>query len=87
MGSKGNRDSRTDFEKELNILGENLKNGRVILSVHLSHMGNELTKARYSPNKRVNLITINEMIRTLAMRASFQDLDVSETEKKYENEK
>ena len=28
---KGNRDSRADFERELNILGENLRNGKMFL--------------------------------------------------------
>ncbi len=83
---KCNRDSRIDFERELNILGENIINGRVILSEHLRHLDKEITKARYAPNKRVNLITINEMIRSLAMSANFNDFDDRETETNNENE-
>ncbi|WP_313385959.1 hypothetical protein [Chishuiella sp.] len=83
---KGNRDSRVDFERELNILGESIINGRIILSEHLRHLGKEITKARYAPNKRVNLITINEMIRSIAMSANFHGLDNHETETNNENE-
>ncbi|GEM53661.1 hypothetical protein EB1_34510 [Empedobacter brevis NBRC 14943 = ATCC 43319] len=83
---KGNRDSRIDFERELNILGENIINERVILSEDLRYLSKEITKARYAPNKRVNLITINEMIRSLAMSVNFYGLDDLETETNNENE-
>lgn len=83
---KGNRDSRIDFERELNILGENIMNGRLTISNHLRHLGKEITKARYAPNKRINLLTINEMTRTFAMSANFRDLDNFETENETNNE-
>ena len=35
---KGNRDSRTDFERELNILGENIMGGKLVISSHLRHL-------------------------------------------------
>ncbi|MGV0757610.1 hypothetical protein ACTS95_10325 [Empedobacter brevis] len=72
---KGNRDSRKDFERELNILGENLQNGRIIFSVHMKKSGEHLRKVRYTPNKRVDLNTISEIVRTLAMSANFQNED------------
>ncbi|KFF00692.1 hypothetical protein IX39_08695 [Chryseobacterium formosense] len=84
---KGNRDSRSDFERELNILGENIMNGRITISNHLRHLGKEITKARHAPNKRINLLTINEMIRTFAMSANFHDLRDFETESDNENER
>lgn len=43
-------------------------------------------KARYAPNKRVNLLTINEMIRTFAMSVNIRDLGNFETETNNENE-
>ena len=39
---KGNRDSRTDFERELNILGENIMGGKIVISSHLRHLENEI---------------------------------------------
>jgi hypothetical protein len=67
---KGNRDSRTDFEREINILGENLMNGRLIISESMKSV-KDLKNLRYSPNKRVNLNTITEMVRTMAMSVNF----------------
>ena len=83
---KGNRDSRTDFERELNILGENIMGGKIVISSHLRHLENEIMKARYAPNKRVNLLTINEMIRNFAMSVNICDLGNFETETNNENE-
>ncbi|PWJ97895.1 hypothetical protein BC749_106306 [Flavobacterium araucananum] len=68
---KGNRDSRADFERELNILGENLRNGKMFFTEGTRKSTRDLTKVRYSPNKRVNLNTITEMVRTLAMSVNF----------------
>ena len=67
---KGNRDSRTDFEREINILGENLMNGRLVISESMKSI-KDLKNLRYSPNKRVNLNTITEMVRTMAMSVNF----------------
>lgn len=67
---KGNRDSRVDFEREINVLGENLMNGRLVISESMRST-KDLKNIRYSPNKRVNLSTITEMIRTLAMSINF----------------
>ncbi len=67
---KGNRDSRTDFEREINILGENLMNGRLVISESMKSV-KDLKNVRYSPNKRVNLDTITEMVRTMAMSVNF----------------
>ncbi|MFN4149494.1 MAG: hypothetical protein ACK4IX_00990, partial [Candidatus Sericytochromatia bacterium] len=67
---KGNRDSRIDFEREINILGENLMNGRLIISESMRGV-KDLKNVRYSSNKRVNLDTITEMVRTMAMSVNF----------------
>lgn len=78
---KGNRDSRTDFEREINILGENLMNGKMVISESVSVK--DLKNVRYSPNKRVNLNTITEMVRTMAMSFNF---DKEKFNPKVENE-
>lgn len=70
---KGNRGSRIDFEKDLNILGENLLNERITFSNEIKKGPEDLTKVRYSPNRRVNLNTITEMVRSLAMIHNFND--------------
>jgi len=71
---KGNRDSRLDFEREINILGENLMNDRLVISESMKSV-KDLKNVRYSPNKRVNLNTITEMVRTLAMSINFNNED------------
>lgn len=71
---KDNRDSRLDFEREINILGENLMNGRLVVSESMKSV-KDLKNVRYSPNKRVNLNTITEMVRTLAMSINFNNED------------
>lgn len=85
---KGNRDSRADFEIELSILGENLENGRIKISTHMKKSTHDLTKVRYAPNRRVDLNTISEMVRTLAMSVNFQHRNIlnSELENDIEDE-
>lgn len=85
---KGNRDSRIDFERELSILGENLENGRIKISTHMKKSAHDLTKVKYTPNRRVDLNTISEMVRTLAMSGNFPHRDMlsSELEKETEDE-
>ena len=73
---KGNRDSRLGFEREINILGENLMNGRISFSKSTKKSTEDLKKVRFSPNKRVNLNTISEMVRTLAMSVNFNHEDL-----------
>ena len=69
---KGNRDSRTDFEREINILGENIMNGKMHFSEGSKKSVQDLKNIRYSPNKRVDLNTITEMVRTMAMSVNFK---------------
>lgn len=85
---KGNRDSRADFERELSVLGENLENGRIKFSIHMKKSTQDLTKVRYTPNKRIDLNTVSEMVRTLAMSVNFQHRDMlnSELENDIEDE-
>lgn len=68
---KRGRDSRAGFEREINILGENIRNGKMFFSEATRKSTEDLTKVRYSSNKRVNLDTISEMVRTMAMSVNF----------------
>lgn len=68
---KGNRDSRVDFERDLRILEENLKKGRMKFSIGTKKHANDLLKMRHSPNRRIDLNTVSEIVRTFAMSANF----------------
>lgn len=68
---KGNRDSRQDFERELNILVEAVKSGKMNFARGMGRSANDLLKVRSSPNNRFDLNTITEMVRTLAMSSNF----------------
>lgn len=83
---KGNRDCRKDFERDINILRENIENGLIKISSHMKKTADDLVKVRHSPNKRVDLNTISEMVRTLAMSVNFNRRDILNTELEKENE-
>lgn len=68
---KGNRDSRAEFEREMNILGVNLERDRIKFSINTKKSIEDLKKVRYSPNRRFDLNTISEMVRTVAMSVNF----------------
>lgn len=68
---KGNRDSRKDFERDLNILAEAVKSGKMTFARGTEGSTDDLLKVRSSPNKRFDLNTITEMVRTLAMSSNF----------------
>lgn len=68
---KGNRDSRQDFERELNILVEAVNSGKMNFARGTERGTSDLLKVRRSPNYRFDLNTITEMVRTLAMSSNF----------------
>lgn len=68
---KRDRDSRSGFERELNILKENLINRRMHFSKDAKKSTQDLVKVKYSPNQRFDLNTITEMVRILAMSVNF----------------
>lgn len=74
---KNNRNSRQDFERELHILGENIQNGRISFSSAVKKSVKDLTKVRKSPNKRIDLNTITEMVRSIAMSVNFRRDDLN----------
>ena len=69
---KNYRDSRLEFERDLNLLAELVNNGKMRISSHLKNSTHGIDKVRYSPNKRMNLNTVNEMVRNMAMMAGQQ---------------
>lgn len=76
---KNYRDSRADFERHLNLLGELMQQGRISIAEGLRNSVEGITKVRYSPNKRIDLNTVNEMARNMAMMAANQrDFDRNE---------
>ncbi len=75
---KSYRGSRVDFERDLNLLGELIKDGKIHFAEGLQNSTKGITQVRYSPNKRINLNTVNEMVRTMAMRPMFEGLSSHE---------
>lgn len=69
---KSNRDSRFDFERDLRILEENIKKKRMSFSPHTKKHVSDLLKVRGAPNGRINLDTISENVRSLAMSSNFR---------------
>ncbi len=67
---KNYRDSRLEFERHINLLIESIESGQMIIPKNLIKPNDGIFKIRYSPNKRINLNTIDEMVRTMAMRSA-----------------
>ncbi|MDO6737378.1 hypothetical protein [Wenyingzhuangia sp. 2_MG-2023] len=77
---KNYRDSRYDFERDLNLLHEVLIDGKIRFTKESSKSIDAIKKVRYSPNQRIDLNTINELVRVTAMMVSNQK-DTQEYEK------
>lgn len=69
---KNYRDSRAEFERHLNLLGELMKQGKIHIAEGLQNSVEGITKVRYSPNRRIDLNTVNEMARSMAMMVANQ---------------
>ena len=67
---KAYRDSRQDFERHLNLLAELMREGKIHIAESLSHSVDGIVKVRYSPNRRIDMTTVNEMARNMAMMAA-----------------
>jgi len=67
---KNYRDSRFEFERHLNLLAELMRDGKISIAQGLEHSVRGVTKVRYSPNKRINLNTVDESTRNMAMMAA-----------------
>ena len=76
---KNYRDSRAEFERHLNLLGELMKDWEFHFTESSRISIDGITKVRYSPNQRINLNTVNETTRTMAMMVANQkDLEENE---------
>ncbi len=69
---KSNRDSRMDFARDIMILEDNIKNGRFSFSPQTKKHASDLLKLRYAPNRRIDLDTVNEIVRSLSMSSNFK---------------
>lgn len=58
--------SRAQFEHYLNILECKLNDGTVQISSQMELSINGIQRVRFSPNRRVNLLTVDEFVRNLA---------------------
>ena len=63
---KSYRDTRVEFERELNILLEMIKSGKMRFAQGMN-IEKSLMSARFAPNGRIDLLTINSAVRSMAM--------------------
>ena len=69
-------EKRSEFERNLNLLREKIADGKVRLPVGMDIEG--IQDARLLPNGRINLLTINEMVRCLANAIDSADRNIIE---------
>ena len=62
------RNSRLEFERHINLLIESILNKKMIPKDYLKS-DDGIHKMRHSPNNRINLNTIDESTRVMAMRS------------------
>ena len=58
--------SRKEFEHNMHLLKERAEKGHIHLTKSSIRSIKGITNARYAPNQRINLHTINEMARLMA---------------------
>jgi hypothetical protein len=58
--------TRAEFERRFNILKESLINGKFNITSNCSQMADSIVKIRELPNKRIDLLTIDESARLTA---------------------
>lgn len=63
-------DSRFEFEQKLNMLAEKIINKRIFFSEQTRKTKNSLTKVKKLPNGRIDLNTVDEMVRVTANSVS-----------------
>lgn len=60
---RGSYESRREFERNAMLLSERMDLGQFNISARSSHLIKGIQKARYLPNGRINLLTIDESVR------------------------
>lgn len=58
--------TRAEFERRLHLLRERLRQGKLLFSKDIKHLPLGLENVRYLPNGRIDLLSINEMVRLQA---------------------
>ncbi|MDL2289856.1 hypothetical protein LJB95_00435 [Paludibacteraceae bacterium OttesenSCG-928-F17] len=61
-------DSRKSFERSAFMLAERINAGTILFNQEMegmSHISTGLTRVRELPNKRINLLTIDESVRSI----------------------
>lgn len=65
--------SRSEFERNANLLAEAMRDGRMNFASHLRHTTFGLRRVRSLPNGRIDLLSIDEAARlTMNMNAEMQ---------------
>ena len=72
--------SRREFERNLNTTAEIARNGNLKFTIQSKKTIESLMKVRILPNTRVNLLTINELVRATTMMTGMHNIN-SEDEK------
>ncbi len=80
--------SRAQFEHHLHILEHKLQGGTLRISAHMESSTTGLRKVRYSPNRRLNLLTVDEFVRNMAntLANSVQTTPLQSKSNKSQNE-
>lgn len=58
-------DSRKSFERSALMLAESINAGKIHFNKGMTHLFTGLTRVRELPNKRINLLTIDESVRSV----------------------
>lgn len=66
--------SRNEMERNMFILAEVIKDGRLQIASHLNHSIEELARVRKLPNRRIDLLSISEMARLHANMMADPDI-------------
>jgi hypothetical protein len=74
--------SRREFERNLNLFVECVKAGRIHLPSNESII-QEILAVKLLPNRRIDLLTISEMVRLLANQQAHMDNHIEEIEKNH----
>ena len=72
---------RKDFERGANLLKESIEGKRINFAAKMDHMFDSLTRVRMLPNGRLNLGTVDELVRStfhILVMNPFKEFDEAE---------
>jgi len=58
--------TREQFERNLFLLAETMKNGKLRIAGHLYHSIRGIQRVRKLPNSRIDFLSVDEMVRVMA---------------------